>query len=119
SSHQLSELERVCDAAAIIDGGRVLDAGTIDELAGGRRQEVTIGCNDPAVAMGGLDGQVARAQDSKRKVPVGLQGEARASTAAINRQLVEAGLSVWHIELEHPTLEQRFLDITSPVRAAT
>jgi hypothetical protein len=33
--------------------------------------------------------------------------------------LVQAGVSVWHLQLERPTLEQRFLQITSTVGAAT
>ena len=33
SSHLLDEVEKVCDAAAIVDGGRVLMQGTISEIA--------------------------------------------------------------------------------------
>ena len=40
SSHQLSEVEKVCDSAAIIDRGRVLEHGTIEQLAGRRRTGV-------------------------------------------------------------------------------
>ena len=32
SSHLLDEVEKVCDAAAVIDRGRVVAAGTIAEL---------------------------------------------------------------------------------------
>ncbi len=34
NSHLLSEVERVCDRIAIIDGGRVLASGALDELLG-------------------------------------------------------------------------------------
>ena len=34
-------------------------------------------------------------------------------------RIVEAGVKVWHLELERPTLEQRFLRITSTVGDAT
>ena len=119
SSHQLSEVERVCDGAAIIDRGRVLEHGTIDELAGGRGQELTIGCDDPAAAMAALDGHVARARRSNGVLRVTLEGDPRPSAAAVNSRLVEAGVNVWHLQLERPTLEQRFLQITSTVGAAT
>jgi ABC-2 type transport system ATP-binding protein len=36
SSHLLGEIERVCDRVAIIDHGRVLANGAVDEIAGGR-----------------------------------------------------------------------------------
>jgi ABC-2 type transport system ATP-binding protein len=118
SSHQLSEVEKVCDGAAIIDRGRVLEHGTIDELAGGRGQELTIGCSDPATAVAVLDGHVARVRRSNGVLHVTLEGEPRPTAAAVNSRLVEAGLNVWHLQLERPTLEQRFLQITSTVGAA-
>ena len=119
SSHQLSEVEKVCDGAAILDRGRVLEHGTIDELAGARGRELTIGCDDPAAAMAALDGHVARARRSNGVLRVTLEGDPRPSAAAVNSRLVEAGVNVWHLQLERPTLEQRFLQITSTVGAAT
>ena len=119
SSHQLGEVEKVCDAAAIIDRGRVLEHGTIEELARGRGQELTIGCDDPAAAISALDGCVTRARRSNGILRVTLAGDPRPSAAAVNSKLVDAGLSVWHLQLERATLEQRFLEITSTVGAAT
>jgi ABC-2 type transport system ATP-binding protein len=119
SSHDLSEVEKVCDAAAIIDRGRVLEEGAIDELAGGRGQELAIGCDDPAAATSVLDGHVARVRRSDGVLHVTLQGDPRPSAAAVNSRLVEAGVSVWHLQLERPMVEQRFLEMTSTVGAAT
>jgi ABC-2 type transport system ATP-binding protein len=119
SSHQLSEVEKVCDSAAIIDRGRILEEGAIDELAGGRGHELTIGCDDPAAAAAVLDGQVARLRRSNGVLQVTLEGDARSAAAVVNSRLVEAGVNVWHLELERPTLEQRFLQVTSTVGAAT
>lgn len=118
SSHQLGEVEKVCDRAAIIDRGRVLEHGTIEELAGGGGQELLIGCDDPAAAMAALDGHVARARRSNGVLRVTLEGKPRPSAAAVNSRLVEAGINVWHLQLERPTLEERFLQITSTVGAA-
>ena len=50
NSHLLGELELICDRAAILVDGRVVMAGTIDDLAGGRgRYEVEVQ-PDPALA---------------------------------------------------------------------
>ena len=119
SSHQLSEVEKVCDSAAIIDRGKVLEHGTIEQLAGGHRQELTIGCDDSGVALSALDGHVPRAWRSDGLLRVVVEGEARAIAAAVNSRLVEASVNVWHLQLERPTLERRFLEITSTVGAAT
>jgi len=118
SSHQLSEVEKVCDSAAIIDRGRVLEHGTIDELAGGRAQALTIGCEDRGAALAALTGFVRRVECAEGLLRVTVDGDARTAAAALNARLVAAGVDVWHLQLERATLEQRFLNITSTVGAA-
>jgi ABC-2 type transport system ATP-binding protein len=51
SSHLLDEVEKSCDAAAIIDGGTIVTAGSIAELARGTRNELIIDCDDPDRAL--------------------------------------------------------------------
>ena len=119
SSHQLSEVEKLCAGAAIIDRGRVLEHGSIEELAGGGGAELSIGCDDPRAAMSLLDARVSRARQSNGILRVTLVGDPRLSAAEINQRLVQAGMKVWHLQLERPTLEQRFLEITSTVGATT
>ncbi len=44
SSHQLELVERLCDAIAIVEGGRLVAAGTVDALRGaGERYELVAG----------------------------------------------------------------------------
>jgi ABC-2 type transport system ATP-binding protein len=119
SSHLLSEVEKVCDRAAIIDRGKVLEHGTIEELAGGQTGQLTIGCDDPTAALEVLDGCVPGVWRSDGLLRVEVRGDDRAAAAALNSRLVGAGVSVWHLQLERPTLEQRFLEITSTVGATT
>jgi ABC-2 type transport system ATP-binding protein len=118
SSHQLSEVEKVCDGAAIIDRGRILEHGAIDELAGGRGNELTIGCDDPIAATAVLNGHVAGVRRSNGVLHVTLEGDPRAGAAAVNSKLVQEGVNVWHLQVDRPTLEHRFLQITSTVGAA-
>ena len=47
SSHLLDEVEKICDAAAIVDGGRVLMQGTISEIATDGNLVVDVECGDP------------------------------------------------------------------------
>src|SRR5512132_297741 len=46
SSHLLDEVEKICDHVAIVDRGRIVAAGAIDELAGGGEQVVLIATSD-------------------------------------------------------------------------
>ena len=46
SSHLLDEVEKTCDVAAIIDGGRVIAQGPIDELVADGAGELVVECDD-------------------------------------------------------------------------
>ena len=47
SSHLLDEVERTCDAVAIVDRGNVVRQGPISELLAGTSVELDVGCSDP------------------------------------------------------------------------
>jgi ABC-2 type transport system ATP-binding protein len=115
SSHLLDEVEKTCDAAAVIDRGRLIAQGPISDLVRGARTELMIGCNDARLALDLLDGHdaVASAAVAEDGVRVTL---ARADgAAAINARLVGGGVSVFRLEPLRESLEQRFLEITSRV----
>jgi ABC-2 type transport system ATP-binding protein len=126
SSHLLDEVERVCDAAAIVDRGKIVTQGPIAELAaGGARQELIVGVDDPGRALTVLEGleQVREAHRSDEGLRVVLSG-GRETAAEVNARLVSAGLAVMRLEPIRHSLEQRFLEITSrldvaPERAPT
>ncbi len=47
SSHLLDEVERTCDAVAIVDRGTVIRQGPISQLLAGSSFEVQVECSDP------------------------------------------------------------------------
>jgi ABC-2 type transport system ATP-binding protein len=120
SSHLLDEVEKTCDAAAIVDRGKIVTQGAITELAegGGARHELIVGVDDPERALGLLDASelVAEAHRADDGVRVVLAGEPQ-SAAQINAELVRAGLGVTRLEPVRHSLEQRFLQITSKLDA--
>jgi ABC-2 type transport system ATP-binding protein len=113
SSHLLDEVEKTCHAAAVIDRGRIIAQGPIDELLRGGSAELDIGCDDPHSAVDLLDGHpaVAAARPTADGVRVELAGNNGA--AAINGRLVGAGIGVFRLEPVRESLEHRFLEITS------
>ena len=117
SSHLLDEVEKSCDAAAIIDRGRIVTSGAIAELTRGADAELVIGCDDPALALDLLAGApgVLSARRSGELVRVLVQ--TAGAGAALNRRLVLGGVAVSRLEPVHQSLEQRFLEITSRLEA--
>jgi ABC-2 type transport system ATP-binding protein len=115
SSHLLDEVEKVCDAAAIVDRGRVVTQGPIGELArGSGASELIIGVDDPALALLSLDGDelVRDVRHFDEGLRVVLAGGPE-TAMAVNARLVDAGVGVMRLEPVRQTLEQRFLEITS------
>jgi ABC-2 type transport system ATP-binding protein len=121
SSHLLDEVEKICDAAAIVDGGKIITQGSIAELAGGggARHELIIGVDDAERALELLGGSelVREAHRSDEGLRVVLTGEPR-SAAEVNARLVGAGLAVSRLEPVRHSLEQRFLEITTRLDAS-
>ena len=116
SSHLLDEVERTCDAVAIVDRGTVIRQGPISQLLAGSTFEVQVECSDPDRARGLLEGTAFGAHVSAR--PDGLaislsEGTGRDAIAEINRLLVDGGISVFRLQHMQASLEQWFLSVTS------
>jgi ABC-2 type transport system ATP-binding protein len=116
SSHLLDEVQRTCDAVAIVDHGKVIRQGPIDELVGRIGGAVEVGCSDPPAAARALGQSTFAAgvaiTDDGLTVTLPA-GPAREQTAEINRRLVEAGISVYSLRQTQTSLEDWFLSVTS------
>jgi len=117
SSHLLDEVERTCDAVAIVDRGRVIRQGPIDELIrGAGTASVRVDCADPARAARLVDeaGIAAGTSLTDAGLMVALPaGASRELVAEINRRLVAAGISVYGLEEVRASLEDWFLSVTT------
>jgi ABC-2 type transport system ATP-binding protein len=114
SSHLLDEVEKTCDAIAIVDRGKVVAHGRIDELTAGA--VLRIECSDPARAavLLRLRADVEGVREEGDELFVQLAtAEPRAVTAYIAYVLFDAGFQLYRLQLDHGSLEQRFLEITS------
>jgi ABC-2 type transport system ATP-binding protein len=117
SSHLLDEVERTCDAVAIVDRGRVVRQGPIDELTrGAGTGSLQVDCADPARAAGLIDeaGIAAGTSLTDAGLTVILPtGASRELVADINRRLVGAGISVYGLQETRASLEEWFLSVTT------
>jgi ABC-2 type transport system ATP-binding protein len=118
SSHLLDEVEKTCDVAAIVDGGRVVAQGTIAELTGGGGRAIDIAAAPRARAAGVLAGvpNVSRAAEHDGVVRVELTADAPPSAEIVTellRRLLEHDIAVERVSPVASTLEDRFLDMTT------
>src|SRR5260370_5670997 len=107
NSHLLSEVEQVCDRVAVVDHGRVIASGTMDDLLSGTAAKVRVS---------GLD-------DSARTkltpfVPVDHAGEHLTFTKLDIERVPELVATivalvgrVYEVSPRHQTLEDRFLQL--------
>jgi ABC-2 type transport system ATP-binding protein len=115
SSHLLDEVERTCDAVAIVDRGKVIRQGPIAQLLAGSSFELEVECSDPDRARQLLD--ATRLGAAVTIKPDGLEitlpsGTERAVVAEVNRVLVEGGVSVYRLQHMQASLEAWFLEVT-------
>jgi ABC-2 type transport system ATP-binding protein len=107
NSHLLSEVEQVCDRVAVVDHGRVIAAGTMDQLLSGTTVRVRAAGLTPEgksrlTRFGNLDDegdQLTFANLNVEKVP------------ELVAAIVELGGKVFEVAPRHQTLEDRFLQL--------
>jgi ABC-2 type transport system ATP-binding protein len=116
SSHLLDEVERTCDAIAIVDRGKVIRQGTISELLAGTSPVIEIECSDPARARSLLDTTPFR--NGVETTPEGLSvtlpaGANRDAVGEVARVLVTGGISLYRLVEARASLESWFLQVTT------
>ena len=113
SSHVLAEVEKLCDAIAIVDRGRIVAQGPVAELAAGLPHTIRLRCADHTRALGVLSTHTAiqSAVGTSDGIQIALHPETDPAGAAadVNRRLLEAGIDVAGLEVRRISLQERFL----------
>ena len=118
SSHLLDEVEKTCDVAAIIDGGRVIAQGPIAELVGGEAGELLVECDDVDRAAQLLAGDPSVRELRTEHGALRMRLLAPDTAGEINARLVGAGVVVSRLEPVRHSLEERFLEMTTRLEVA-
>jgi ABC-2 type transport system ATP-binding protein len=109
NSHLLSEVEQVCDRVAIIDHGRVVASGELDDVLGQAETQIRLtGLSEsdlPAIERFGpptLDGDLLAIR------PMGAE-----AVPELVAQLVSMGARISEVRSGRSSLEQRFLELVA------
>ena len=115
TSHLLAEVQQVCDSVSIVGGGRVLSAGTVEELVGREAPGgVRVGVPDPQAALAVLRGAGLDAVLDGHHVYLPQVSDPAEITRVLARH------EIWVRELVPDSgLEQLFLDLTQGERGRT
>jgi ABC-2 type transport system ATP-binding protein len=113
SSHLLDEVEKTADEVAIVDQGRIVVQGPVEQIASGGDPALLVEVDDTAAARRVLGAvpDVRSVTDDGAALRVTLGDGFNA--AAVNRVLVASGVAVSRLEPARVSLEQRFLNVTS------
>jgi ABC-2 type transport system ATP-binding protein len=107
NSHLLSEVEQVCDRVAVVDHGRVIAAGTMNELLSGTVVRVRV------TGLSGADknklADFGRVDDEDEQLTFGNLDPDRVPDLVA--AIVSMGGRVYEVAPRHQTLEDRFLQL--------
>jgi ABC-2 type transport system ATP-binding protein len=120
SSHLLDEVERTCDAIAIVDQGKIIRQGAISELLAGSALVLQVDCAEPDRARTLLAGTALgpEIETTSQGLTITLPaGTDRDAIAEIARVLVTSGIAIYRLEPIHASLESWFLQVTTRLGA--
>jgi ABC-2 type transport system ATP-binding protein len=109
NSHLLSEVEQVCDRVAIIDHGRVVASGELDDVLGQAETQIRVtglSASDlPAIERFGTP--------SLEGDHLAIRPMAAAGVPELVEQLVSMGAKIHEVRSGRSSLEQRFLELVA------
>ena len=122
SSHLLDEVQKIADDIAIVQSGKLVLHGSVEQLVAEGRQSLRVRVDDPGRAESellsrGLVRGVSLVESGVLELDVDRLDDQR--SIDVTRALVEAGVGVIEVVRERESLEERFLEITGGLTADT
>jgi ABC-2 type transport system ATP-binding protein len=110
TTHQLDEAQTRCDRMAIIDGGRIIESGTFEELLErtiGTAQQLSLRFAKPQVRVP----EPLQLNDTGLEAVAFIEG-GNSQLPNLLHQLVVHNIAIEHMVLREPTLQNLFLHLT-------
>ena len=111
TTHQLDEAQQICDRIVIIDHGKAIADGTLDQLVAstiGRSRKVTLSLDRPINESLAAGGQI---DDGGRSVTYTVNDVAAELPGLLSR-IAGAGVRVEDVHVQAPTLHSVFIHLT-------
>ena len=110
SSHLLFEVERICNRVAIIDGGRLLYQGALENLVSSERLiKITVEPLEEACRLLSRDRTLSVSRNGSNSLYIRMRDE---DIPRVNALLVANKISVMELAPQRATLEEVFLTLT-------
>ena len=111
SSHLLFEVERICNRVAIIDGGRLLYQGALENLVSSERLiKITVEPLEEACRLLSRDQALSVSRNGSNSLYIRMRDE---DIPRVNALLVANKISVMELAPQRDTLEEVFLTLTA------
>jgi ABC-2 type transport system ATP-binding protein len=111
SSHLLTEIEQLCDHVAVMSAGNILAQGSLEELRSHGQSRLILKVDKKGQTL-----EVLKLQGLRKIKSVGdtlvAPVSADLNVSKINEALVKKKIQVSEIRVEHPSLEEYFVDLT-------
>ena len=108
NSHLLTEVEQVCDRVAIVDQGRVMATGTLDDLLSGK---VGVRLRVSGIDRDATSGLARFGAVTEDDGWLSIEGAGPETVPDVVAQVVAAGGRVYAVEPRHESLEDRFMEL--------
>lgn len=111
SSHLLTEIEQLCSHVAVMRAGEIVAQGSLDEIRSTGQTRLILNVDltqDAKEVLKSVGITKSKSSGNKIIAPVAQDFD----VAALNKKLVAKKISVSEIRLEHPSLEEYFVDLT-------
>lgn len=112
ASHLLDEVEKVCDHVIVLQKGKMIFMGRVDEL-GISPEEILLKADksheEIEKCLRRLDGVTEIRQENGHTV---IQVNKELHSGEVNAFLMQNGIRLSHLEMRKPSLEENFLDLT-------
>jgi ABC-2 type transport system ATP-binding protein len=110
SSHLLNEVQQVCDRIAVLDKGRIVAQGRVDDLLGGQKPAVRLTVSDTEAAVRALESLIGVENVQANGDTLIVMG---VTSQAVMNHLLQNHIIPTEITSQKSDLESLFIDVTN------